>query len=555
MSTETLLGAERLVKALCLAGVERVFSLSGNHIMPVYDALIDSGIQLIHVRHEAAAVHMADAWGRLTGRPGVALLTGGPGHANGIGALYTALAADSPLVMLSGQAPIKEWGRGAFQEMAQADLAAPVTKASWSASSSESLGWELARAFRLASSGRPGPVHLSLPQDVLEARVTFEPTDEPKADAFIAQPQLWEDSLGPLLWDLLQRAKRPLIVTGPAFASHRGEALRFALFQAIGIPIVAMESPRGIQDPALGDWGSVLAKADCVVLLGKRADYTLRFGQVPAVSADCRFAVIDPEEAVMQQSIQTLGASRVVLSAVADPACVLQRLILQCEKVSGALSATRASWSSEVDEAINFRPPHWSTQGSSSVGRLHPLQVVRTVQSLMQSLEHPLLIADGGEFGQWAQSVIKAPVRLINGPAGSIGSAIPFALAAKAARPKATVIALLGDGTMGFHLAEFDTAVRHHLPFVAVVGNDACWNAEYQIQKRNYGPDRLFGCELSPIAAYEKAVVALGGFGQRVTKINDLEMSLKSAIESGLPACVNVDIERHSAPSVSRAIK
>lgn len=189
------------------------------------------------------------------------------------------------------------------------------------------------------------------------------------------------------------------------------------------------------------------------------------------------------------------------------------------------------------------------------MGRLHPLQVVRTVQSLMQSLEHPLLIADGGEFGQWAQSVIKAPVRLINGPAGSIGSAIPFALAAKAAHPKATVIALLGDGTMGFHLAEFDTAVRHHLPFVAVVGNDACWNAEYQIQKRNYGPDRLFGCELSPSAAYEKAVVALGGFGQRVTKINDLEMSLKSAIESGLPACVNVDIERHSAPSVSRAIK
>jgi acetolactate synthase-1/2/3 large subunit len=161
-------------------------------------------------------------------------------------------------------------------------------------------------------------------------------------------------------------------------------------------------------------------------------------------------------------------------------------------------------------------------------------------------------VIDGGEFGQWAQACVSAPTRIINGVAGSIGSALPFAIAARTARPGAPVVALLGDGTFGFHMAEFDTAARERLPFVAIVGNDACWNAEHQIQLRTYGRERAHGCELTP-ARYDLAVAALGGHGEYVTRAADLPAALERAAASGKPACVNVMIERLPAPVVSRA--
>src|SRR5258706_8413296 len=166
-----LRGADLLVRTLAAARVKHVFTLSGNHVMPVFDAGLDAKLPLVHVRHEAAAVHMADAWGRLTGEPGIALVTGGPGHANAVAALYTALAAESPLVLISGHAPLDELGKGAFQEMPQAAVAAPLCKAAWTAQSAQTLGRDIARAMREACLGRPGPVHVSVPNDVLDAQV------------------------------------------------------------------------------------------------------------------------------------------------------------------------------------------------------------------------------------------------------------------------------------------------------------------------------------------------------------------------------------------------
>src|ERR1041384_5116001 len=169
--TPSLRGADIVARSLKRLGCSRIFTLSGNHIMSIFDAAIEADIDLFHVRHEAAAVHMADAIGRLTGEPGVALVTGGPGHANAVGALFTALGAESPMVLLSGHAATWELGRGGFQELRQADMAAPVSKASFTATSAATLGRDIGEAMRIASSGRPGPVHLSLPSDLLEERV------------------------------------------------------------------------------------------------------------------------------------------------------------------------------------------------------------------------------------------------------------------------------------------------------------------------------------------------------------------------------------------------
>jgi len=535
-----LRGADVLARSLQRAGVGRVFSLSGNHVMSVYDAVHDAGPGIVHVRHEAAAVHMADAWGRLTGQPGVALLTGGPGHANGVSALYTALASESPLVLLSGEAPIGQRHKGAFQEMRQGEMAAPVVKAAFCAQSARTLGEDFARAWRQAKFGRPGPVYLGLPSDVLEAKVDDGERAVPAAEAFAVGSIPLGDAAARAVLAELAGARRPLVLAGPAMAIDPGRAALLALARATGVPALCMESPRGVNDPALGALARILAQADLVVLLGKRLDYTLRFGQPPAMRPDCRLLVLDPEPEALRQAGFVLGdPARIALAALASPfeaAAQLARLA----------RAAHPGWREEVEAALRERPGAAQAPGD---GPVHPAELGRAVQAEIERAREAVLVVDGGEFGQWAQACVSAPTRIINGPAGAIGSALPFAIAAKLARPAASVFAMLGDGTFGLHMAEFDTAVRSKLPFVAVVGNDSCWNAEHQIQLRTYGRERAYGCELLP-TRYDRVVTALGGHGEQVERAADLAGALSRAAGSRLPACVNVLIERVAAPMV-----
>jgi len=543
---ERLRGADRVARSLAAAGIERIFSLSGNHVMSVYDASIEAGLRITHVRHEAAAVHMADAWSRLTGQPGVALLTGGPGHANGLSALYTALASESAIVLLSGHAPTDQLGRGAFQEMAQADMAAPVTKAAWTVTRAEELGAAVAAALRLAGEGRPGPVHLSLPDDLLNAVSAAAPL--PAADAFEPRPRPLPEPAAQEFAQALQGARRPLILAGPHMATASAGTAAADLEAASGIPVLTMESPRGVNEPALGAFAEVLAEADCVLLLGKQPDFTTAFCRPPALSADCQLLQIDPESAPLAR----------LHEAVAElPRTPRQR---RADVAPAARALTRAfprphegvDWHAAVREAVAYRPAEWREARGLTPDTRHPAEICAAVQPLLDSHPQAVLISDGGEFGQWAQACLSAPRRIINGPAGAIGSAPAFAAAASLAFPEAPVVALMGDGTIGFHLAEFDTGVREGLAFVAVVGNDACWNAEHQIQLRHYGAERTVACELLP-SRYDAAVAALGGHGELVRGPDSLADALARARGSGRPACVNVLMDRIPAPVIRRA--
>ncbi len=211
-----------------------------------------------------------------------------------------------------------------------------------------------------------------------------------------------------------------------------------------------------------------------------------------------------------------------------------------------------ADWAGEVRAAIAYRPPAWATLGAREAGKVHPVELCRALSALLDKHHGAILVCDGGEIGQWPQAMLAPARRVINGPAGSIGASIPFAIAARAANPSTPVVAVMGDGTFGFHMAEFDTAVRCGLPFVAVVGNDATWNAEHQIQLREYGRERAHGCELLP-SRYDLVVQALGGYGELVTAVGDLGPALERALASGKPACINVMIERVPAPVMRRA--
>jgi acetolactate synthase-1/2/3 large subunit len=452
--------------------------------------------------------------------------------------------AESPVVLISGHAPHEELGRGAFQEMRQADMAAPVVKASWTSASAAEIGADVARAVRIARSGRPGPVHLSVPQDVLED--TVDAAAVASAEAFATESAALDESDANAILATLTAAKRPLILAGPASLTRAERARLAALEAATGIPCIGMESPRGINDPCLGAFAEVLARTDCVLLLGKRLDFTLAFAKAPAFDPDCRFVQIDPEASELDRTRRAV-AHRLGATAVADVAAAMDTLI--------ARTAQRASphgrWPEDVRAAIAYRPPAWDGAHAGVAGKLHPVEACRPLQSLLDRHPESVLVCDGGEFGQWAQACLHAPNRVINGMAGSIGSALPFAVAARVARPEAPVVALLGDGTFGFHMAEIDTAVRYGLPFIAVVGNDARWNAEYQIQQKRYGSDRLIGCELRPLR-YDAVTQALGGHGEHVTEASALPAAIERAHASGLPACIDIAIEGLAAPSIRR---
>ena len=534
-------GCDALMQSLKTAGVRRIFTLSGNHIMPVFDAALDSGIELIHTRHEASTVHMADAYARITGEVGIALVTGGPGHANAVSALYTAQMAEAPIVLLSGHAPNDQLGQGAFQEMRQAEMAAPVTKAAWTCVGPDQVAGDIAKAIRIARSGRPGPVNLSLPTDALENTAEVPAL---KADAFEAEPLPLAPATASDLMQRLARARRPMILAGPACMTRPGRALMAALEAASGVPVIGMESLRGIADASLGAFAQMLAQADCVLLVGKRLDFTLKFGHAPAFPAQATVHQVDAEPTEIERTRRALG-SRLQVTALADAFAALSAL------TRAASSGAPTAWLTDVRGALAYRPQAWDGARSQAPGKLHPVQMLRPLQALLNSHPEAVLVCDGGEIGQWAMACLSAPHRVNNGVAGSIGSGLPYALAARCAQPQAPVVAVMGDGTVGFHIAEYDTAMRYGLPFVSVIGNDARWNAEYQIQLRDYGADRLVGCELRPMR-YDAVAQAFGGHGELVTEPQTMAAAAQRAQASGLPACLNVMIEGVPAPQIKR---
>jgi len=540
--SDTLRGADIVARSLERLGCRRVFTLSGNHIMSIFDAALDTGIDLVHVRHEAAAVHMADAHARLTGEVGVALVTGGPGHANAVGALYTALAAESPMVLLSGHAATWELGRGGFQELAQADMAKPVTKASWVASEAALLGLDVDEAFSFALSGRRGPVHLSLPSDLLDERVDPNLVKWPPITA--AKREALGDADCAKVLSVLAGAKRPIMLAGPQLSNVAGRDLLADVEAATGAPAVILESPRGLADATLGALPDLAKQADLVLLLGKALDFTLKWASPPSFDPAVRLMAIDPDPELTARAQRERGDA-LLFACVADPALAAEKL------AAGARKARQRdkAWVAEARSALDARPSSWRSVVSKTPGRLHPAEVFRTLRPFIERDPNTILICDGGEYAQWGQSMLPVRRRLINGVAGAIGSSLSFALAARMVDAKVPVFAVLGDGTVGFHISEFETAVRRALPFVAILGNDARWNAESEIQRRDYGANRMHACELLPVR-YDQMVTALGGHGEYVERADDLPAAIERALLSGKPACVNVMIESTAAPAL-----
>ena len=545
-------GSHLLINALQAEGVDTVFGIAGDHILHLLDVMVDEPIRMIDTRHEQAAVHMADAYARLLRRPGVVLSTT-PGHANAIPGLANAMHSEAPVINIAGSADSANLGRGAMQEFDQVGVAAPVTKGAWQIPSPERIPEYVAMAVRTAMDGRRGPVHLTLPHDFQSAEV----------DSVSAQRYAPGEYSGPRLAagdqvqveraiEILHSAERPVIFAGPgAGATADPEELR-RFVETTRIPVFTEDSARalipddhpygmGFGYLPLSKAAQRVGEADAVLLLGRRLDYMVGFGGNPPFAADVKQIVVDPAAAEIGRArsveVGILGDVGPVLTQLADAAET--RRWSESPWVS-SLRATRAAHQEELAELASESDP------------MHPMFVSQTLQNLVDD-DTPMTF-DGGDYCHFFRASFKAnaPHRwLYVSSFGMIGVGFPYALGAQVAFPDKRSVLAVGDGSFGFNAMEFDTAVRHNLPVVAVLGNNSIWGIDWQIQKGLFG--RAVWTDLLP-TRYDLVAQGLGAHGEHVTRAADLEPALKRAFDSNRPALVNVEIDQVISPVAEAAI-
>jgi acetolactate synthase-1/2/3 large subunit len=539
-------GGHLFIRCLKQEGIKRVFTIVGDTILPLVDAAADEGIEFIDVRHEGAAMHLADGYARITGLPAVAMFTGGPGFANAISGLPAIYTSETPVIFVAGAAELPEKGMATFQEIDQVSMAAPVTKGSWLIHDRRRIPEFVATAFRTAMSGRPGPVHLTLPIDIQEQSISEEelPPYLPREYRNLGRPS-GDSRLIQEAASLLSRAQRPVIIVGnPARYSVNPQQLE-ALVEATGVPIFTVEQARGLiddehelcfgyADGALNRAARKFREADVVLLLGKRLDHRYRYGQV--FSADAQLIQADPSEAEIGRNrgvsvglLGDLGAITEQLTAAAR-----QTGKARAETWIGQLQQERESWIDELRGHATGEQP------------MHPLDVYTGLEHLID--EDTFIVMDGGDYVQWGRSYLKArkPGHFMRlGPLSHLGAGIPYGMAAKLADPNSKVLVFSGDGSIGFYIMEYDTCLRHNLPITTVLGNDSNWGIDRTFQLAYF--NRAVGTELRTVR-YDKVVEAIGGHGEYVEKPEAVGPAVERAIESGLPSLVNVTVRPGASP-------
>ena len=539
-------GGHLFIRCLKQEGVQKVFTIVGDTILPLVDAAADEGIEFIDVRHEGAAMHMADAYARITGQPSVAIFTGGPGFANAISGLPAIYTSESPVIFVAGSAELPEKGMTTFQEIDQTAMAAPVSKGSWLIHDRRRIPEYVATAFRTAMSGRPGPVHLTLPIDIQEQPISEEelPPYLPREYRNMGRAQ-GDASLIEEAASLLRQAQRPVIVAGnPARYSVQPEQLE-ALVEATGIPIFTVEQARGLiddehplcfgyADGALNATARRFREADVVLLLGKRLDHRYRYGQV--FSSDARLIQADPSEA-------EIGRNRgVAVGLLGDLGAIVEQLTTA---INSGSKPSIAPW---VDQLREDRQAWLDSLRARATGDepMHPLDVFTGLEHLID--RDTFIIMDGGDYVQWGRSYFKArrPGRFIRlGPLSHLGAGIPYGMAAKLAHPESKTLVFMGDGSFGFYTMEFDTCIRHNLPITVVLGNDATWGIDKTFQVAYFG--RAVGTDLRPIR-YDKVVDAVGGYAEHVEDPREVGPAVARALDSGRPAVVDVAVRSGASP-------
>lgn len=527
-------GGWLVAKVLRREGVEVVFTLSGGHIAGIYDGCVREGIRVVDTRHEQAAVHAAEGWAKVTRRPGVALLTAGPGVTDGITGVANAYLAGSPVLVIGGAAPQGLWDRGALQEMGQLELLRPITKWARSVHETARLGEYTAMAFRQMLSGKPGPAFLEMPMDILAGLADTETLFDPgQPENYRYQGRIAPD---PVMVEraavLLAKARRPVIMAGTAVWWCEASGPLRQLAERLNAPVYLNGAGRGCLPPTHPLFFSnsrrkALEGADTILAVGTRMDFRLNHGQPPLIPAQANVIWLD-------LAAEDVGVNRGAQAAlVGDVGLSMGQLAASVRQLPGD------QWLEYIRGQEQKGQERDRDALNSDAVPIHPLRFCREIRDFID--EETTVVGDGGDIVSYAGRVInvcKPGYWLDSGPMGCLGTGTGFAMAAQLARPGKRVLMIYGDGSFGLNGMEFESMVRQKLPAVAIIGNDGAWGQIKHPQRAIIG--HTTAAELTPGIRYDKMVEALGGYGELVRRPEEIRPALERAFASGLPACVNV---------------
>lgn len=528
---DTSNGAALFLDTLTALGIDRIFTLVGDHLNEVLSLAGSRGFEIVHMRHEAAVVHAADAWARCTRRPALSLVTGGPGHTNSLTGLATAHSNGSPVIAVSGAPAQLMRHRVVFQDLDQAAMAAPAAKWVHTVTSAAQIPFALGRAYTESATGRMGVTHLTIPVDCFRA-TTAAPLPAPRLTTTPCTP-----NVAPLL-QRLKAARRPVVIGGSGlWWADAGAALNEFLERS-QLPYYDVTMARGLApsrgyaDPALNPaCVELFRQADLVLVLGKRIDYRLAMGGPRLFSPTADFLQVDIHAA-------ELGNNRpLALGLHADVRSVLEACNAKLGKWTAPNWVPPSAWPAELDALA-------AAHASDKV--LHPASFFAEVRRTLPA--DPLISWDGGDFVHWGRCTLPARhpggwLRL--GPMATIGAALPNAIALQMHRPKQPVLMVTGDGSFGFYIAELDTAVRYRLPLVIIVGNDGGWGLERELQGELLGS--TVACELRR-TRYDQVAKGFGCGGENITKLSQVGPALTRAFASPVPYVLNVNVQGARSP-------
>ncbi|MEV0628471.1 thiamine pyrophosphate-binding protein [Nonomuraea wenchangensis] len=540
--SETISGGHLVAKALKAEGVDVIYTLCGGHIIDIYDGCVDEGIEVIDVRHEQVAAHAADGHSRITGRPGCAVVTAGPGTTDAVTGVANAFRAESPMLLIGGQGALSQHKMGSLQDLPHVDMMTPITKFAATVPSTERVADLVSMAFRECYHGAPGPSFLEIPRDVLDAKVPLDKARIPKAGHYRASTRQQGDPEAiERLADLLAHAEKPCILLGSQVWTCRATDAAIDFVRALNVPAYMNGSGRGTLPP--GDPHHfqlsrryAFTEADLIIIVGTPFDFRMGYGRR-----------LSPAATVVQIDLdyRTVGKNRDIdLGIVGDAGLVLSAAAQAASGRIGDAAAKRKAWMDELraveTQAYEKRLP----RQHSDARPIDPYRLVHEINEFLT--EDTIYIGDGGDIVTFSGQVVqpKSPGHWMDpGPLGTLGVGMAFAMAAKKARPDKEVLCLFGDGAFSLTGWDFETMVRFDLPFIGIVGNNSSMNQIRYGQAAKYGEERArVGNTLGDIR-YGEFAKLLGGHGEEVRDPAEIRPALERARESGKPAIVNVWVD------------
>jgi acetolactate synthase-1/2/3 large subunit len=540
----TISGGHLVARALKNEGIDVIFTLCGGHIIDIYDGANDEGIKIIDVRHEQVAAHAADGYARVTGKPGCAVVTAGPGTTDAITGVANAFRAESPMLLIGGQGALNQHKMGSLQDLPHVEMLRPITKFASSVLTTERIADMMAMAFRESFNGAYGPSFLEIGRDILDAHI-------PLANAVIPSPGHYRASTKSIgdpadierLADILVHAERPAVLFGQQVWTTRGTDAARAFARTFNIPAFMNGAGRGTLPP--GDphgfqltRSYAFGKADVIVIVGTPFDFRMSYGKRLKAKTVVQ----------IDMSYATVGKNRdISLGLVGDVGAILAAVTQAASGRLGNGAAKRQPWIDELRaEEKKLYDARLPTILNDSIP-IHPLRLAYELNEFMT--ENTVFIGDGGDVVTSAGGVVqpKSPGHWMDpGPLGTLGVGVPFAMASKLAQPEKEVLCLFGDGTFSLTGWDFQTMVRFDLPFIGVVGNNSFMNQIRAGQIMKYGKEKGdIGNYLGDVK-YDLFAKMLDGYGEEVRDPRDIRPALERARASGKPSLINVWIDENA---------